>query len=66
MDDIPSKVKSHLGIIAEVNLHSEEGKYFIEIITPPYTVAVSLRGRYYQRSGSTNTELIGTALTDFS
>jgi ATP-dependent DNA helicase RecG len=57
MDDIPSKVKSHLGIIAEVNLHSEKGKYFIEIITPPYTVAVSLRGRYYQRSGSTNTEL---------
>jgi len=65
MDDIPSKVKSHLGIIAEVNLHSEKGKYFIEIITPQYTVAVSLRGRYYQRSGSTNTELIGTALTDF-
>lgn len=65
MDDIPSKIKNHLGIIAEVNLHSEKEKYFIEIITPPYTVAVSLRGRYYQRSGSTNTELIGSALTDF-
>lgn len=65
MDDIPSKVKSHLGIIAEVNLRSEKENYFIEIITPPYSVAVSLRGRYYQRSGSTNTELIGTALTDF-
>lgn len=65
MDDIPSKIKNYLGIIAEINLHSENGKYFIEIITPPYTVAVSVRGRYYQRSGSTNTELIGSALTDF-
>jgi len=65
MDDIPGKIKNYLGIIAEINLHSENGKYFIEIITPPYTVAVSLRGRYYQRSGSTNTELIGSALTDF-
>ncbi len=65
MDDIPNKIKNYLGIIAEVNLHNENGKYFIEIITPPYTVAVSLRGRYYQRSGSTNTELIGSALTEF-
>lgn len=65
MDDIPNKIKNYLGIIAEVNLHDEEGKYFIEIITPSYTVAVSLRGRYYQRSGSINTELIGSALTDF-
>lgn len=56
MDDIPGKIKNYLGIIAEVNLHNEKEKYFIEIITPPYTVAVSLRGRYYQRSGSTNTE----------
>ena len=65
MDDIPNKIKNYLGLIADVNLLDERGKYFIEIITPPYTVAVSLRGRYYQRSGSTNTELIGSALTEF-
>ncbi len=65
MDDIPNKIKNYLGIIAEINLHNESGKYFVEIVTPPYTVAVSLRGRYYQRSGSTNTELVGTALTEF-
>ncbi len=65
MDDIPNKIKNYLGIISEVNLHNENEKYFIEIITPSYTVAVSLRGRYYQRSGSTNTELIGSALTEF-
>jgi ATP-dependent DNA helicase RecG len=65
MEEIPNKIKNYLGIIAEVNLHTKKGKYFIEAITPPYTVAVSLRGRYYQRSGSTNTELIGSALTEF-
>lgn len=65
MEEIPNKVKNHLGIIAEVNLHNTKVKHFIEAITPPYTVAVSLRGRYYQRSGSTNTELIGSALTEF-
>lgn len=37
MDDIPSKAKSHLGAIAEVNLHIEDGKYFIESITPRYS-----------------------------
>ncbi|MCA6496027.1 MAG: DeoR family transcriptional regulator, partial [Chitinophagaceae bacterium] len=65
MEDIPNKIKNYLGIIAEIKLHDESGKYAIEIVTPPYTVAVSLRGRYYQRSGSTNTELIGAALTEF-
>lgn len=65
MEDIPNKIKNYLGIIAEIKLHDESGKYSIEIVTPPYTVAVSLRGRYYQRSGSTNTELIGAALTEF-
>jgi ATP-dependent DNA helicase RecG len=65
MEEIPNKVKNYLGIIAEVNLQSEKEKYFIEIITPPYTVAVSVRGRYYQRSGTTNTELTSHALTEF-
>jgi ATP-dependent DNA helicase RecG len=65
MEEIPNKVKNYLGIIAEVNLQNEKEKYFIEIITPPYTVAVSVRGRYYQRSGTTNTELTSHALTEF-
>ncbi len=39
--------------------------YFLEIITQPYAVPISLRGRYYYRSGSTKQELIGAALTDY-
>lgn len=65
MESIPQKVRNQLGILVEVNLHQENGSHFIEIITPPYSVAVSLRGRYYYRSGSTTTELTGHSLTEF-
>lgn len=65
MDEIPNKVKDLMGILVDVNLHDENGLYFLEIITQPYAVPISLRGRYYYRSGSTKQELIGAALTDY-
>lgn len=65
MDDLPNKIRDVLGIMAEVNLHEENGLYFIEIITPPYSVPISLRGSYYYRSGSTKQELKGNALMEF-
>jgi ATP-dependent DNA helicase RecG len=65
MDDIPNKIRNTMGITAEVNLHEEEGKYFIEIVTHPYSVPISVRGRYYYRSGSTKQELTGAALNEF-
>jgi ATP-dependent DNA helicase RecG len=65
MDEIPNKVKDLMGILVDVNLHEEKGLYYLEIITQPYAVPISLRGRYYYRSGSTKQELIGTALTDY-
>jgi ATP-dependent DNA helicase RecG len=65
MDDIPNKIKNAMGITAEINLHEEQGKHFIEIIIPPYSVPISLRGRYYYRSGSTKQELTGASLNEF-
>jgi ATP-dependent DNA helicase RecG len=65
MDDIPNKIKNAMGITAEVNLNEEHGKHFIEIITPPYSVPISVRGRYYYRSGSTKQELTGATLNEF-
>lgn len=65
MDDIPNKIRNAMGITVEVNLQEEDGKYFIEIVTLPYTVPVSLRGRYYYRSGSTKQELTGNSLNEF-
>jgi ATP-dependent DNA helicase RecG len=65
MDDIPNKIRNTMGITVEVNLQEEKGKHFIEIITPPYSVPISLRGRYYYRSGSTKQELTGASLNEF-
>ena len=65
MDDIPNKIRNTMGITEEVNLHEEDGKYFIEIVTHPYSVPISVRGRYYYRSGSTKQELTGAALNEF-
>lgn len=65
MDDIPNKTRNSLGITIEVNLHDKEGKQFIEIITSPYAVPISLRGKYYYRSGSTKQELTGNSLNEF-
>lgn len=65
MEDLPNKIKNHLGITAEVNLIEDSNKHIIEIIVPPYSVAISLRGRYYTRVGSTTTELTGNSLNDF-
>ncbi|MCL2245948.1 MAG: putative DNA binding domain-containing protein [Lentimicrobiaceae bacterium] len=65
MDDIPNKIKNSLGITAEVNLLQETDKHFIKINIQPYSVPISLRGRYYYRSGSVKQELTGAALNEF-
>lgn len=65
MDEIPNKIRNAMGITVAVNLHEEKGNHFIEIITPPYSVPISLRGRYYYRSGSTKQELTGASLNEF-
>ena len=65
MEEIPNKIKNNMGITAEVNLLQEDGKYYIGIIVVPYSVAISLRGRYYYRCGSVKQELTGAALSGF-
>ena len=65
LDDIPNKIRNAMGITVEVNLHEDTGKYFIEIAVHPYSVPISLRGRYYYRSGSTKQELTGNSLNEF-
>ena len=65
MDDLPNIIRNYFGITTEVNLIKENEKYFIEIDVKPQTVAISLRGRYYKRIGSVNTELTGNSLNEF-
>lgn len=65
MDELPNKIKNSMGITAEVNLKEESDKHYIEIVTASYSVPISLRGRYYYRSGSTKQELTGASLNEF-
>jgi ATP-dependent DNA helicase RecG len=65
MEDIPNKIKNFMGITAEVNLLQEDDKYCIEIVIQPYSVPISLRGRYYYRCGSVKMELTGASLNEF-
>jgi ATP-dependent DNA helicase RecG len=65
MDEIPNKIKNLMGITADVNLLQDGDKHFIEIVVQSYSVPISLRGRYYYRSGSVKQELTGAALNEF-
>ena len=65
LEEIPGKVRQKLGLTVDVNLHEEAGKQYLEVAVKPQSVAVSLRGRYYYRSGSTKTELTGVSLNEF-
>ena len=51
MEDLPNKIRNTMGISAEVNLLEEKasptepfgrGKHFIEIVTYPYSVPISI------------------------
>ena len=64
-EDIPNKVVSFLGIVAEVNVLDKDGKDYIEIDVAPSDVPISYKGKYYFRSGSTLQELNGAALQNF-
>ena len=65
MEDIPNKVRDVLGIVVDVNLHEEDGKDYLEIVTEPYPYPVSYKGQHHYRSGSTKQELKGAALDRF-
>jgi len=65
LEDIPNQARDLLGLMVNVNLHTESGNDYLEIVVEPYPFPISLRGKYYYRSGSTLQELKGAALTRF-
>jgi len=65
LEQLPNKFRDILGIYPEVNLNEEKGKHFLEITVPRYDVPISVRSKYYIRSGSTLQELKGLALNEF-
>ena len=65
LEDIPNKIKSTMSIVVDVNLLEKDGKEYIEIVVPPYPVAISCKGIYHYRSGSTKQILSGPELESF-
>ena len=65
LEELPNKIRDLLGVVAELNLRTERGHDYLEIVTPAYPNPISYRGHYYQRSGSTLQELKGAALDRF-
>lgn len=65
MENLPNKITTIMGIIAQVNLIETEKGDVIEIIVEPQPYPVSYKGEYHFRSGSTKQELKGAALDKF-
>ncbi|MGY6559799.1 MAG: ATP-binding protein [Nitritalea sp.] len=65
LEDLPNQVRDLLGLMVDVNLHTANGDDYLEIVVEPYPFPISLRGKYYYRSGSTLQELKGAALAKF-
>jgi len=65
LEDLPNQIRDVLGLMVAVNLHSKDELEYLEIVVEQYPFPISLRGKYYYRSGSTLQELKGSALTKF-
>lgn len=65
LEDIPNKIRNAMSIVVDVNLLMQDGKEYIEIVVPQYPVAISCKGVYYYRSGSTMQTLSGPELESF-
>lgn len=65
LEDIPNKIQAGLGIIADVNKHTENGLDYIEIKVGPSSFPISYHGEFHYRSGATKQQLTGIALSQF-
>ncbi len=65
LEDIPNKIQTGLGIVADVNKKTENGKDYLEIKVKPSTFPISYHGEFHYRSGTTKQQLTGIALTEF-
>jgi len=57
LEELPNKIRTTMGIVADVNFYQENGFDYIIIDVMAHPNAISYRGKYYLRSGSTNQEL---------
>ncbi len=65
LENLPNTISNVLGITVDVNLLSENGLNYIEIIVESYTNPISFKGEYHYRTGSTKQILKGATLNKF-
>lgn len=65
LEDLPNKIHLGLGLVPQINRRNKNGLDYIEIVVLPSDFPVSYHGEYYVRSGSTNQQITGFALTEF-
>lgn len=65
LENLPNRINQLMGILADVNLLTEDGKEYISIHINPSSQPISYHGKYYYRTGSTLQEMNGVALRDF-
>lgn len=65
LENLPNKVRDITGVQVDVNLRTEAGKHWVEVVVPSVSTPVSCRGEFYYRSGSVCQQLTGPALTHF-
>lgn len=65
LEDIPNKIQTGLGIVADVNKLSRDGKDYLEIKVKPSAFPISYHGEFHYRSGATKQQLTGIALSEF-
>jgi ATP-dependent DNA helicase RecG len=65
LEELPNKIRTTMGMVADVSLMTENKKDCIIITIQPYPSPISYHGKYYLRSGATNQELTGNALDEF-
>ena len=59
---LPDKIVSTMGIVPDIDVIEEDGHEVLVIKVENYPNMISLRGRYYYRTGSTMRELTGVEL----
>ena len=65
LEEIPNKARDLLGIMVTAVIRRKEGKELVQISVPDYPNAISYRGEYFCRSGSTTQALKGGSLDRF-
>ncbi len=65
LEDIPNKIQTSLGIVADVNKLTKDGKDYLEIKVKPSSFPISYHGEFHYRSGATKQQLTGIALSEF-